>query len=97
MKCILKKQGYFLGRKLKYQIFSSSVDIILFTVEEITHDHLLEKITVFHSLNKEFFPKSNFFSLQKIKLLIELKFMEKSAKTVRWVLDKVIFLATCFE
>ena len=35
--------------------------------------------------------------LEKIKLVIELKFMEKSAKTVRWVLDKVIFLATCFE
>ena len=76
--------------------------------EEISHDHPLKKISGIHSFPEyfHFFQKGSHKShnldpdqnpLEKIKLVIELKFMEKSAKTVRWVLDKVIFLATCFE
>ena len=71
-------------------------------VEEISHDLLPKKISEIHSL-PEYFHLFNHPSLRviiwilsrtllKIKLVIELKFMEKSAKTVKWVLDKVIFL-----
>ena len=75
-------------------------------VEEITHDHLPKKISGFHSLKNIFTPERQLLvahnldhqiPLEKIKLLIELKFMEKSAKTVKWVLDKVIFLFTCYR
>ena len=48
---------------------------------------LFQNISLFsHNLDLDQNP------LEKIKLLIELKFMEKSAKSVKWVLDKVIFL-----
>ena len=60
-----------------------SVAFILF--EE--HFYNLERQP--HNLDADQIP------LEKIKLLIELKFMEKGAKTVKWVLDKVTFLFAC--
>ena len=74
-------------------------------VEEITQDHFPKKISGVHSLRNIFYSRKPLVAhnldhqipLEKIKLLIELKFMEKSAKTVKWVLDKVIFLFTCFR